>query len=478
MDMRTKLVFTFVAAALGSMLVLGVITYTNAQRLLKESTVEQLEGLADTKKERLEGLITDWEDRVRLAASSTALRSSLREHVRTGGTAPAARIQDMLGDALRAVATFESLAVYDVEGRLVASAARDVGAPLWPESPQAGQISTVDPVLIGAARSDGRPRVAFESRLDLEGESVGFLRLAMDSGELLRMTSNRGGLGETGETLVIGLSESGSALVLTPLRHRSPEDTDPVELDALAARALGGEEGEFTEGMFDYRGEAVWAAIRHLPEIGWGLVVKLDAAEEEAPITRFRQDLTEVGTMLAAFATLLGIVVGLRFAKPIQDLAGVTRRLGDGDLEARASVAREDEIGLLARTFNDMADELEQRMTLLREFKTLFDVSLDMLCIAGIDGYFRRVNPAFERTLGWTLEELVDKPFNEFIHPDDVEPTNREVEKLAQGIPTISFENRFRCADGTYKHLRWTSHPEPEIGLLYAAARVITDERS
>ncbi len=115
-------------------------------------------------------------------------------------------------------------------------------------------------------------------------------------------------------------------------------------------------------------------------------------------------------------------------------------------------------------------------MTLLREFKRFFDLSPDMLCIAQTDGYFKRLNPAFHRTLGWTLDELLDKPFYEFIHPDDVDTTTREIEKLAQGIPTISFENRFRCADATYRRFLWTSHPEPETGLLYAIARDITDQ--
>jgi PAS domain S-box-containing protein len=96
-----------------------------------------------------------------------------------------------------------------------------------------------------------------------------------------------------------------------------------------------------------------------------------------------------------------------------------------------------------------------------------------MLCIAGTDGYFKRTNPAFEKTLGWTAEELLGRPFFDLIHPDDVASTEREIDKLAQGITTLHFENRFRCVDGTYKRLLWTSYPEPDTGLLYAIAREI-----
>ncbi len=109
------------------------------------------------------------------------------------------------------------------------------------------------------------------------------------------------------------------------------------------------------------------------------------------------------------------------------------------------------------------------------DIEKFFNLSVDMLCIAGVDGYFKRLNPAFQRTLGWSLEELLSRPFYEFIHPEDVERTIAEIEKLGGGEPTVSFEHRFSCADGGYKCLVWAAHPEPETGLLYAVARDVTE---
>ncbi|UCD23130.1 MAG: diguanylate cyclase [Gemmatimonadota bacterium] len=106
-----------------------------------------------------------------------------------------------------------------------------------------------------------------------------------------------------------------------------------------------------------------------------------------------------------------------------------------------------------------------------------FGYALDMCCIAGVDGYFKRVNQAFLRTLGYTREELLARPYNDFVHPDDRADTHAETGKLAGGTPTLSFENRYRCANGEYRILHWTSFPEPETGLLYAIARDITDQR-
>jgi PAS domain S-box-containing protein len=107
-----------------------------------------------------------------------------------------------------------------------------------------------------------------------------------------------------------------------------------------------------------------------------------------------------------------------------------------------------------------------------------FTLSLDMLCIAGFDGRFRRLNPAWQRTLGYTVEELTASPFLDFVHPDDRAATVAEVEKLLAGAETASFENRYRARDGSYRWLLWTSTPFARDQLLYAAARDITERKA
>ena len=111
------------------------------------------------------------------------------------------------------------------------------------------------------------------------------------------------------------------------------------------------------------------------------------------------------------------------------------------------------------------------------DLEKFFGYALDMCCIAGVDGYFKRVNHAFIRTLGYTREQLLERPFNDFVHPDDRPGTHAEIGTLATGKPTLSFENRYRCHDGEYRTLHWTSFPEPETGLLYAIARDVTEQR-
>jgi PAS domain S-box-containing protein len=109
------------------------------------------------------------------------------------------------------------------------------------------------------------------------------------------------------------------------------------------------------------------------------------------------------------------------------------------------------------------------------ELDRYFTLSIDLLCIAGSDGYFKRLNPAWQKTLGFTLEELLAKPYLDFIHSDDRERTIQEAEKQGKGLEVVSFENRYLCKDGSYKWLSWSATPIIDEKLIYAVARDITE---
>lgn len=112
------------------------------------------------------------------------------------------------------------------------------------------------------------------------------------------------------------------------------------------------------------------------------------------------------------------------------------------------------------------------------ESESFFELSLDMHCVAGFDGYFKQLNPSWERVLGWTRAELCSKPFVEFVHPDDRAATIAEAAKLADGGTTITFDNRYECRDGSFRTLSWKAASDVERDRIYAVARDVTAERA
>lgn len=100
-----------------------------------------------------------------------------------------------------------------------------------------------------------------------------------------------------------------------------------------------------------------------------------------------------------------------------------------------------------------------------------------LICTAGLDGYFKQLNGAWTVRLGWSVSELLARPFVEFVHVDDRAATLAELAKLAAGADTIAFENRYAHQDGSYRWLQWRAKPVPGQPLVHAAARDVTDQR-
>lgn len=117
-------------------------------------------------------------------------------------------------------------------------------------------------------------------------------------------------------------------------------------------------------------------------------------------------------------------------------------------------------------------EKLKSNMVFDLEY--FFEVTPDLLCIAGFDGYFKKINPAVSKTLGYTDEELFAAPINSFVHPDDQDTTKSKRTLLSEGKSLLNFENRYLTKDGATVWLSWTSVPIMRDSLVFAIAKDIT----
>ncbi|NGO07465.1 PAS domain S-box protein [Streptomyces sp. HC44] len=185
----------------------------------------------------------------------------------------------------------------------------------------------------------------------------------------------------------------------------------------------------------------------------------------------------EIGDVADTFRELH--VSSERFAAEIRTM---NTAIDDNRLGHRADVAAFD--GTWAQLLSGMNGTMAsfaaahgRRHKAERELESIFNLSLDLLCIAGLDGYFKRVNPAFERILGYSAETLLSKPWTDFIHPEDRERSLAALDRLAAGVEHRQFENRYVRGDGTECWLQWIARPVTDEGLIYATARDVTESR-
>ncbi|MGW0712130.1 PAS domain S-box protein [Streptomyces sp. NPDC002643] len=242
-----------------------------------------------------------------------------------------------------------------------------------------------------------------------------------------------------------------------------------------------------------------------------------------------RQAFTDLALSLGVLGLVTVLALALRrsITQPLGQVAEGARALSGGDLAYDIRYAGRDELGDVADTFRELrvtterlaeqiramntaidAGRLEHRADVdafdgtwaqllrgmngtmasfaaahgrrrraERELEGIFNLSIDLLCISGVDGYFKRLNPAFERTLGYSREILISAPLRTFVHEDDREKTEEAIAQLAAGAELAEFENRYIRADGTECWLQWSARPVPEEGLIYAAARDVTESR-
>jgi PAS domain S-box-containing protein len=160
----------------------------------------------------------------------------------------------------------------------------------------------------------------------------------------------------------------------------------------------------------------------------------------------------------------------LRIAyRPETDVAGEV----NGWIASLLDVTEQNRAVTELRALSEKLEHEVEKRTLERD--RIWNVSEDLLAVSNFEGYFTSMNPAWTRLLGWTEDEIKSMHVSELRHPDDAEHTEVARRQLADGMPTVRMENRFRHKDGTWRWLQWTMTEDD--GLIYVAGRHVTAEK-
>jgi PAS domain S-box-containing protein len=225
--------------------------------------------------------------------------------------------------------------------------------------------------------------------------------------------------------------------------------------------------------------------------VGLGLVLRRSITRPLAEVSRGARMLSagqpapgmsyagrdEIGDVAAAFRDLQGTAEGLAEEIRAMNVAVEGNRL-DHRADVRAFEGRWAELmGGLNDTMTAFADQQGRRERAERHADRIFELSEDLLCIAGFDGYFKRVNPAFERLLGYPAETLLSRPTQDFVHPDDRAIRADRHAQLEIGTDVRRLELRQLCGDGSVRRVEWSARAVPEERLIFAVGRDVTETR-
>lgn len=352
--------------------------------------------------------------------------------------------EPILFDALARSQSVKGITRLDEEAQFAVSVGKKVPESFW----QAASAEENEKLLRCPVQIENEDwLLIYTPILDREGARVGTDIVVFGLQSLQDLVRDYSGLGESGELILAITTNDGEWNLLAPLRDGSSPDLKTSSLSTAIDLGLKGDMGaveapEMGHAVLSYH------PIENAP---WVAILKMDRSELYRNI---RQKLAG----LAFFVLVLSLLGAGGAVVLLRPLAG------------RVIVKNEEMEHEISRKTSD----LEKANKVL---ETFFQVSLDMLCIAGVNGYFKRINPAFRKTLGFSRDELLAKPFIEFVHPDDRDSTIQAVQKLASGDLVVSFENRYQHKDGTYRWIEWNSAPDEISGMIYAAARDITSRK-
>lgn len=361
MKLFWKLLLAFVLVAAIPLTVMAITGRYVAEAAVAREVESNLAGLASLQEQRLAEAEQTSRDELALITSRTQLRIRLQNYLRGGSNEELTALTTILSDAKNAVPTLSVLSIVDKEGTFVTSTNKELVGTKFSNQDllQRGlKAPLADEIIELSNQSLGIRAIG---PLILESTTLGVLIADSTAASLFEALTDYTGLGQSGETLLV----QGDGRSLLPSRFGVAEGN--LAHDATVAAALAGESG-LVEGV-DYRGKRVIANARFLPEQDWVLVVKIDAEEAYAGLALIDRWLVLVGGIAVMLIAAVAWLLSRSMSLPMVRLSQLSNHFGADQFSGVRStdVGRNDEIGVLAKSYNAMADRIETQQSLLRQ---------------------------------------------------------------------------------------------------------------
>ncbi len=433
MGIKQKLIIAFLAIALIPTIIAGVFIYHDSYTNLTNSFNNHFTHVANIQKSRVQTLLELYDNEVQLIASRTYLRSNLAKYVQTRDPAVKAMLNIQLLDSLNSVKNIHELLILDLDGSIVACTDPVENQQKLQEKSYFREGLTRSSFIdVTRDRHKNELITVLTAPIQSGSKMVGMLVMAVNAADLINIVNDHTGLGESGETTVAKRDANGDALFIVPLRHDANAALNrrisAESSNSPIIQALRGNEGMF-DHLLDYQKNEVISATRYIERTGWGLVVKIDKVEALAPLNRLRNILFAVVGGISLLVVAATLLLAERVAAPLIALSEAAVQVGRGNLHQHIEINTKDEVGLLARTFNEMSESLYQARVQIEEnlqqlaasevrFRSLFEETPN-IPVQGYDRGHRVIywNRASELMYGYSKTEALGRRLEELIIP-------------------------------------------------------------
>lgn len=439
MRLRAKLVLAFVLVIAATLSVAGYFVFDAARETLTARSHYHLSTIAVSHRQHLEGIIQSNFRVLNSVSSRLQLRRALRVFTQ-GNEVAESDMRRILTAAMAADPLIRSLTILDGAGDLVLTVGEAENFEIPEKTAELFQLE------------DGRQVMHMADRLSLDGADLGTLLVEVWADEIVQLTSEYTGLGDSGEIVLAKRMPNGDAMFLIPLRfdpnaafnRRVPQTNTRIPIN----RALDSE-SELHLDLFDYRDVPVLAVTGFLPGVDWGIVVKIDKDEALAPV----QDLQTIFVAILLIALLIAIatatILARNITKPLQALTQTAEEVSQGQGSDLAVREANDEVGILSRALKTMLDKQRESAGLLKQVMEMVPA---LIAVKDRQGHYLLASRALAEMYKETPESITGKTQAD-LHPnlEEVRVFNISDEKAFQtGIIQEIARQNFTDCDGNH----------------------------
>jgi PAS domain S-box-containing protein len=461
LSIRTKV---FIALLSGSFLlfsILGIVGYHHNKNMFERSIKDHLISVAEIQKHRIEEFAVSSRERINLVTSRTQLRINLKKYLSDPEERYLEEIYRFINDAKKASKDFVRIDVVSLNGDVLVSTSPDRVGKITKDLPKnREELREIKfPVQLIKDPKDNSLLMETHGPLLLDGELIGAVCLLSKASQLTKIVDDQTGLGASGETILADYGDNG-ARFLTPLRFDRESIlnrfVDYNRSRSPIIKAFRGEKG-FSLNYCDYRNIPIYSVTDFIPELNWGMVVKMDQSEAERQLLDIQLKLFETVLLMVPVIFLFSIFVSRFIGSPILRLTETAKKIRDGDYSSSADDSSKDEIGVLGKAFNQMTVELISTKRNLEEAQRISKIGSWELDL--IENRFYWSDEIYEI---FEVDRERTKPtygqFLEIIYPEDRELVNQTYTTSLRKRDICNMDHRLLLKDGRVKYVN--SHCE------------------